>query len=492
MNNFVKLCQIVDTLKLHFYHGDQTTSRVLVDYAKKLSALSDLKEEAYAIKHSNNDMRYVNHMIGNERFRVMATTVSGFSITLQNNDVSISFKSLSNKLLPEHYPENYDFNTVVKTPIQPVIRVEFRASFLARVGHVKAIDYVVKLIERHFITDFKIKVSELHLATDLQGYSFSHIDYHRFRTLKKTIQSHNEEGSHNFYYQGRKFTGFVYGSGDDMLRIYNKTVEIKKNPDKAFIKTLYWEHHPKYDPYKEVWRIEIQYRREKLKTIYDDKNGLLDGFENVMASIPSLWDRALEKVAMVDLSDEKCLEHYLGYATDSNGVKVPLQYETITKRIYRAVLHPLWEFLKGWKNAVSNSTSIHEAPKTGAFQWVENSIKSLLSTMLKHYGDLSPKYLEDAFLRAEQNSIIDKGITLVDNAVNNTLDYLGFVIRYVSQTGKEGYVERDSFSTLQRNLPAYVREITNQLFDTTCQGIHDPLLESRAKILNKSLERICV
>ena len=289
MNNFVKLCQIVDTLKLHFYHGDRTTSRVLVDYAKKLSALSDLKEEAYAIKHSNNDMRYVNHMIGNERFRVMATSVSGFSITLQNNDVSISFKSLSNELLPEHQPENYDFNTVVKTPIQPVIRVEFRASFLARVGHVKAIDYVVKLIERHSITDFKIKVSELHLATDLQGYSFSHIDYHRFRTLKKTIQSHNEEGSHNFYYQGRKFTGFVYGSGDDMLRIYNKTVEIKKNPDKAFIKTLYWEHHPKYDPYKEVWRIEIQYRREKLKTIYDDKNGLLDGFENVMASIPSPW-----------------------------------------------------------------------------------------------------------------------------------------------------------------------------------------------------------
>ena len=313
-----------------------------------------------------------------------------------------------------------------------------------------------------------------------------------FGALKKTIQSHNEEGSHNFYYQGRKFTGFVYGSGDDMLRIYNKTVEIKKNPDKAFIKTLYWEHHPKYDPYKEVWRIEIQYRREKLKTIYDDKNGLLDGFENVMASIPSLWDRALEKVAMVDLSDEKCLEHYLGYTTDSNGVKVPLETKTVTMRIYRAVLHPLWEFLKGWKNAVSNSTSIHEAPKAGTFQWVENSIKSLLSTMLKHYGDLSPKYLEDAFARAEQNSIVDKGITLVDNAVNNTLDYLGSVIRYASETGKEGYVERDSFSTLQRNLPAYVREITNQLFDTTCQGIHDPLLESRAKILNKSLKRVCV
>lgn len=489
MNRYVKLSQIVDTLKLHFYHGDQTTSKMLMEYGKKLSSYADLKDDAYAIKHSNNDMRYVNCMVGNERFRVMATTVRGFSVTFQNNDVSISIKSVSSKVLPEQYPENYNFDEVVTVPIQPVIRVEFRASFLARVGHEMAINYVVKLIERNFISDYKIKVSELHLATDIQGYAFHHLDYMRFKTRKQRGEIHDDEHTNDsYYYRGRKFTGFVLGGGDDMLRIYNKSVEIKKYPDKAFIKTLAWEHNPDYDPYGEVWRIEIQYRREKLKTIYDSENGLLDGFENVLASIPSLWDRALEKVEMLDLDDDVCMEHYLGYKFSSLGEKIPLAFEAIRSRMRRALIHPFWEFLKGWKNSISNRTHIYDAPKTGAFRWVSNSIKSLLSTALKHYGDLSPKNLEDAFYRAESETQLDKGLTLVDNAVNNTLDYLGYTIRHAEYTGETGYVERDSFTTLQRILPNYVREITNKLFDVN--GMYDYFTESRAKILNKSLQRV--
>lgn len=488
MKKFVKLAQIVDTLKLHVYHGEATTSRALVDYAKTVASLSDLKDEAYAIKHTNNDMRFVNYVIGHDRFRVMATTIRGFSVTIQNNDLSISFKTVSNKMKINEYPEGYDLDTVVETPVQPVIRVEFRASFLARVGHTKAINYALELITKHFFCSYKIKVSEIHLATDIQGYSFRHLDFQRIRTRKSRSEAHDTENSGaRYFYQGRKFTGFSLGGGDDMLRIYNKTVEIKKFPDKEFIKHLVWDHHPDYDPYADVWRIEIQYRREKLKTIYDSKNGLLDGFENVIASIPSLWNLALDNVTLVDLSDSICNQHYLGYFTNEKGEEVPIQNETVIKRIYRASIHPLWQFLKGWVNSIGNATSIHDAPKTGAFRWVSNAIKSVLSTAYKHYGDLSPKLLEDAFERAQGETIEDKGMSLVDNAVANSLAYVGHTIRYAHESGKEGYVERDSFSTLVKNLSAYVREITRNLFDVF--GTKDDYVMSRAKILNKSLQR---
>lgn len=489
MQSYKKISQIVDTIKLHFYHGEDTTSNVLVDYAKKIAVLNDMKDEAYLIKHANNDMRYVNYNICSERFRVMATTVRGFSVTLQNNDVSISFKVVSKKILPEHFPDNYDMNAIVDTPIQPVIRVEFRASYLARVGHKNAIDYVVKLIENHFLSSYKIKIAEIHLATDIQGYNFHHLDYHRFKTRKQRGEIRDEQQTgDSFYYRGRKFTGFVLGGGDDMLRIYNKSVEIKKFPDKDFIKSFVWEHNPDFDPYKEVWRIEIQYRREKLKTLYDSENGLLDGFENVLASIPSLWDRALEKVEMLELDDSVCMEHYLGYAFNKLGEKVAISHEAIKSRIRRAVTHPLWMFLKGWKDSIGTKTTVYNAPKTGAFRWVSNSIKSLLSTLLKYEGDLSPKIIEDAFYRANDETLLDKGLTLVDNAVNNTLDYLGFCVRHASSTGETGYVERDTFSTLQKNLAMYVREVSIVMFDP--YRVSSDIHASRSKILNKSFQRM--
>jgi hypothetical protein len=488
--DYVVLGQIVDALKLHFYHGEATTAKALIDYLRKISALGDLKDEAYSIKNANNEMRFVNHTLGGDKFRVMATTVKGFSVTLENQDVSISFKSVSQKT-EKDYPEKYDFNTIVESKKQPVIRVEFRASFLARVGHKNAIDYVLRLIRREFIQSYQIKVSEIHLATDIQGYNFHELDRQRFRTRKKTSTGHDQErDSQGFYYFGKKFTGFSFGSGSDMMRVYNKTVEITQNPDKAFIKMFVWEQNPNYNPDREVWRIEAQYRREKLKTMYDDENGLLDGFENVLKAIPSLWKRALESFTLIDLPEQKAIDHFMGFERHPLGHKIPLETNTVSMRIKRASVHPLWEQISSWNFSIGSKIKILTAPVTGAFQWVSNSIKSLLSTLLKYSGDLSPKILEDAFLRAQEETMIDKGLSLVDNAVNNTLDYLGACVKYVDQTGENHHIERDLYSTLKINLPMYVREITNNLWDV--YGTNDDYSFSRARILNKSLARLAI
>ncbi len=489
-SGYVVLSQIVDTLLLHFYHGESTTSRALIDYSKKIIALGDLKDEAYSIKNANNEMRFVSHTLGGDRFRVMATTVKGFQVTLENQDVSFSFKTLQTQL-EKDYPKDYDFDSVVVTKNQPVIRVEFRASFLARVGHENAIDYVLRLIRREFIQSYQIKISRIDLATDVQGYNFHELDRQRFRTRKKTSSGHDlERDNSGFYYFGKKFTGFSFGGGDDMIRVYNKSVEISQNPDKAFIKMFVWEKNPNYNPDREVWRIEAQYRRAKLKTMYDDDNGLLDGFENVLKAIPSLWKRALDSFTLIDLSESKCLEHFLGYSRHVLGHKIPLESNTVRIRIQRAKTHPLWVAISSWNFSIGSKINILNAPVTGAFQWVSNSIKSLLSTLLKHAGDLTPKIIEDAFLRAEEETMTDKGLSLVDNAVNNTLDYLGAVKQYSLTTGDTKHGERTLNSTLEKNLSMYVREATLGSFDS--YRFTKEILASRSKILNKSFQRMAI
>ena len=491
-SSYVVLSQVVDTLLLHFYHGESTTVKNLVDYLRVVSSLGDLKDEAYAIKNSSNELRFVNHTLGGDKFRVMATTIKGFQVTLENQDISISFKAISSKT-EKDYPEKFDFDKIVETQKQPVIRVEFRASFLARIGHENAIDYVLRLIRREFFTSYLIKVSRIDLATDVQGYNFHDLDRQRFRTRKSTTNLHQEGNeTDSYHYRGKKFTGFSYGQGDDMIRVYNKTVEITKNPDKAFIKMFAWEKNSDYNPDREVWRIEVQYRRAKLKTMYDDKNGLLDGFENVLNAIPSLWKRALDSFTMIDLTEETALEHYLGWYRTGLGYKMPLETNTVNMRIKRADVHPLWLAISSWNFSIGSTIKILTAPVTGAFQWVSNSIKSLLSTLLKYSGDLSPKIIEDAFIRADEETIKDKKLSLVDNAVNNTLDYLGSCVRHSLATGENGFTERDTFTTLQKNLSIYVREVSNSLFDMSFHNENTGLYDytaSRSKILSKSLQR---
>ncbi len=471
-----KLCQIVDTVKLHYYHLDEMQLSDYMDYVKTVDSFISMKDEAQKLHHSNNDMRFVDTKIGSDKFRVMATTFRGFSVTLRNQDVSISFKTVKMQSSIKRDVKNPTKYNQTKTP---VIKAEFRASFLARVGHVSAMKYVNELIAKWILKDYLIKVSELHLATDIQGYDFGELDYYRFKTLKRNNIKHIEEQNSSVYYTGRKFTGFTFGSGDEMLRIYDKTVEIQKNPDKAFIKHLAWQHNDNYCPDSKVWRIEIQYRREKLKTIYTDSEGLLDGFQNVINSIPDLWGRALEKVEHKDMKDEHCLDMLRGYTTNKEGQTSVMTQEAVTKRYQRAETSYLWLSLVEWNGYIPSETNVDKAPKTSAFQWVSNSIKSLFTTLLRHSGELSPKNLEMAFTRANDEIVEDKQITLIDNAYANTMDYVANAKTYEKRNGVLYPVDK----LLENNLSAYVQEVTIGLFG-------DKYKHERVTYLNKSLARI--
>ncbi|WP_133174810.1 hypothetical protein, partial [Arcobacter caeni] len=118
------------------------------------------------IKNQDNQKRFVNTTFANHKFRVMAVSQSSFNVVLQNGDISISLLKYSNR------------------HSNPLIKVEFRAEFLLRSGYKNAIQYVKNIINNLFENYF-IKVSEIHLAKDIQGYEFNPFDIHRFKTLSK-------------------------------------------------------------------------------------------------------------------------------------------------------------------------------------------------------------------------------------------------------------------------------------------------------------------
>lgn len=57
---------------------------------------------------------------------------------------------------------------------------------------------------------------------------------------------------------------YYFGKGD-MLRVYNKTRELAHSKKLWFLSV--WEQHPDYKPDQDVWRIEFQARRQRLKEL---------------------------------------------------------------------------------------------------------------------------------------------------------------------------------------------------------------------------------
>ena len=64
---------------------------------------------------------------------------------------------------------------------------------------------------------------------------------------------------------GTTFTGFVFGSGSVLARIYNKSHQAKQKLDDAYFALLTERNPNSFDPEQDVWRIEFQLRREGIK-----------------------------------------------------------------------------------------------------------------------------------------------------------------------------------------------------------------------------------
>lgn len=435
------LNDIVDTLKLQFYASDIAEEQELKNFNSIIDKFLTKKDEAQKIKNPDNQKRFVSYNFGKNKFRVMASSQGNFNVVIQNGDITIG-------LLKHSYKHK-----------NPLIKVEFRAEFLCRMGYKNAIQSVKNIIN-DMILNYHVKVSEIHLAKDIQGYHFTSYDFHRFVSLSRTKEVFHENDASEFYF-GRRFTGFSIGKGDEMLRIYNKTVEISKKKEKSFIQVLKWSNNPDFNENQVVWRIEFQLRRARLKQLLG-KYGLLDSLDSVLVAISSLWKYCTNRFVHKEISRQKIFNQMNGYELKNGLIKYESN-ETIRKRYQRAEISYLWSKISSFKATTEFEIQRIKDIKKPEVLYVENSFKSLVSTFVKlKRGEFCGDELTDIILKSNNELISKSGMNIIDTARLKALDYISHAKTFYEKNG----VIEDGFDIykkdFQNNLKSTFALIENE------------------------------
>lgn len=399
-----KLWQNIDTLKIHLYTNNQLDIKKIKNYNTLLSDLVDMKKEAQKAKNEYENFKKYQKKFGYDYFQILPSSVSGFLVTIKNSDISVHFKKVTSLL------DN-----------SPFIKVEFRSSFLHRYGYLNAIKKVNSFLQKYIISNYTIKVSEIHLQVDIQGYSFNVLDFHRFKSRARNNKYYDEHSNDNVYYSGREFQGLSLGSGNYMMRIYNKSKEIIKFPNKSYIQEL-WALNKNYDENKDVFRIEFQLRREKLKTMVIN-DCVLDGFAVILNNINNIWQKCLEDFQMLDLSSNCCLELLQGFKINSKNQQIALSKEAVYKRIQRADIHPLWKLINTFNgHKQTEIIQTFKKPFNPAFLYVHNAYKAYLSTLLSHYNTINQDVMVDSFTKIKEYTEKKHKVSILEDVLSKRLD----------------------------------------------------------------------
>ena len=142
--------------------------------------------------------------------------------------------------------------------IYPECYVTFRAEYLWRVGGDRAFREVNDWLAKFMNVAFD-KISRADLAVDL-GMALPDIDM--FKDVVSQSRNKQRFSEVREFACDSRMTGYWFGAGDLIGRIYDKSLEIMETGDKYM--TPVWEAHG-WDGGSPVTRVEFQTRRDKLK-----------------------------------------------------------------------------------------------------------------------------------------------------------------------------------------------------------------------------------
>ena len=169
---------------------------------------------------------------------------------------------------------------------QPSAFVEIRAGYLWRLGPVRAVARILEALRawapRGAEWPPRVTVSRIDLAADVQGWQPSGVELTApigtapawvSRTVSRTRSAEpvkggtkraRDLGADALHLRGRRFTGYSFGAGDLLARIYDKTAEIRKS-GKRWCGAIWLAGGA--DPSLPVWRVEYQLRGDTLREL---------------------------------------------------------------------------------------------------------------------------------------------------------------------------------------------------------------------------------
>lgn len=118
--------------------------------------------------------------------------------------------------------------------------------------------------------------SRIDVYADEQGWSPTRDDFDRFACQAMRRRLYEVTGE--LHTAGRRLSGFVFGRGDVVGRIYDKTLEMQTRGHTW--QELIWDGH---DRENAVWRTEFQFRREALRTFR------IRALEHALHARQALW-----------------------------------------------------------------------------------------------------------------------------------------------------------------------------------------------------------
>jgi len=244
MDSIKALMSIIDTIHMGFYPSEFKLTEDDFKYLEEQKQLS--KESGF----SGNDLIEFKG-----KYWHITSARKIYAYVLYNDDATIK---IARKLSGGAYPE---------------IFVEFRSRLLLG-GLTDAYLIIREWIEKWAVISSE-KVSRADLTTDFQGDLRLDMDNVVMRCRK------NDTNFESLHREGRRITGYTFGSGELMLRIYDKTQELKKKGKQYILAE--WEKHG-WDKESEVWRVEYQMRREVLKQFK------IETLQDLRTKAPDMWN----------------------------------------------------------------------------------------------------------------------------------------------------------------------------------------------------------
>jgi hypothetical protein len=140
----------------------------------------------------------------------------------------------------------------------PPAYVQLHSPYLHTLGAEDAAAEVEEFLATDvFHGQMEIAASRVDVYADVQGWEPRYDDFLRFAC--RGVRRRMYEVAGQLHASGRRLSGFVFGAGDVLARVYDKTLQMQAT-GQTWQETV-WSGR---DPERPVWRVEFQFRREAL------------------------------------------------------------------------------------------------------------------------------------------------------------------------------------------------------------------------------------
>jgi len=385
--------QGVDTLRTaHIIQNEEAYNH----YLKLLNSLDNFKDEAIQANKNfefENGIAFDFYTFG--KFFILPKGQSRFKYVIMNNDITISFSTV------KFGAGDYSI---------PQILVEYRAKYLSLLGHKEAYNTVLSMFSKLFACDsqtlFRTQLMRIDLCTDLGYINYVPIDKYRFQTTFKS-QSHLQFIEHTRY---NRLTGFSFGKGDYMFRIYDKRLELNNNSSKLWLTRLWVSNgYPDtVDDKPPVWRHEVQFRRPYLKKFRP--HNCMDEVSFFFGILDKLWSYGFNKINYVDISDKNILK-IMNMDLSSEALKKVFQR---TKKNNPSLV---WDLVGTWHGFKAISPTLTRDIKSSDYKVAKGFLKAYISSCYKASGGdpYSSAYVYDL---VQQDMFNRNGTNLDDYGAN--------------------------------------------------------------------------